>query len=217
MNLGNIAFVAPDTMTLDKSETVYLKLGIAQTIKELKKEIEEQGLKGEINAVKGVKIDSQMQAILTGGDDFKVTPITPDTLPVSNQVTTEWKWDVKAMRGGSLKLYLVLNAIVEYEDGAGKRPVTIKTFDKYYVVAVPWHENAFFKFFGNNWQWLWTTLIVPVGLWIWNRKRKKTRKVSSGKTQAEKTENVRAGLVRTERKKKNSTKESSDNKHPDKQ
>lgn len=176
MNIGNLAFVAPEAMTLDRSETVYLKLSIAQTIEQIQEEIKQEGLKGKIDAVKGIKIDSQMQAVLNGGDDFKVMPITPDTLPVSTQTTTEWKWDVRPLRGGNLKLYLTLNAIVEYEDGAGKRPVTIKTFDKVYIVAVPWSENTVVKFFGNNWQWLWTTLIVPVGLWVWNRKRKKPRK-----------------------------------------
>lgn len=155
-----------------------------------------------------------MQAVLTGGDDFKITPITPDTLPVSSQTTTEWKWDVKALRGGNLKLYLTLNAIVEYEDGAGKRPVTIKTFDKYYVVAVPWSENAALKFVGNNWQWVWTTLIIPVGLWLKNRKRKET----DGQTDNDDTEKIpeetgkkaQAGFVKSKSEKKHSTEESND-------
>jgi len=171
MNSGNIAFVPPETMTLEKSETVYLRLSIAQTVEELKQEIINEGLTGQIDTAKGIKIDSQMKAVLIGGEDFKVTPITPETLPVSNQTTTEWKWDVKALHSGNLKLYLTLNAIVEYEDGAGKHPVTIKTFDKNYTVAVPWSENAVFKFIGNNWQWLWTALIVPVVLWFLNRRR----------------------------------------------
>jgi len=206
MNLGNIAFVTPEAMTLEKSETVYLRLSIAQTIEELKQEIQNEGIKGQVNAVGGIKIDSQMQAVLTGGDDFKVTPITPDTLPISNQTTTEWKWDIKALRGGNLKLYLTLNAIVEYEDGAGKRPVTIRTFNKEYTVAVPWSENAVFKFAGNNWQWLWTTLIVPIGLWAWNRKRKKTRPSGIAAYQEEKK--TKAGFVKEEGEKKSHIKES---------
>jgi len=214
MNLGNIAFVTPETMTLEKSETVYLRLGIAQTIEELKQQIQTEGIKGQVDAVKGIKIDSQMQAILTGGkNDFEITPITPDTLPVSNQTTTEWKWDVKALHGGNLKLYLSINAIVEYEDGAGKHPVTIKTFDKVYTVAVPWSENPIIKFTGNNWQWLWTTLIVPVGLWFWNRKRKETRRLSGideykAEKKAQADRKAQAGFIKPENEKKNPTKES---------
>jgi hypothetical protein len=214
MNLGNIAFVTPENLTLGKSETVYLRLGMAQTIEDLKQEIENEGIKGQINTVKGIKVDSQMQAVLTAAeDDFKVTPITPDTLPISNQTSTEWKWDIVARRGGNLKLHLILNAIVEYEDGAGKRPVTIKTFDKTFIVAVPWSENAILKFFGNNWQWLWTTLVVPISLWFWNRKRKETRRKTGideykerMKEQVEKKS--KAGFVKSDSERKNSTKES---------
>jgi len=206
MNLGNIAFVAPEAMTLEKSETVYLELGIAQTAEDLKKSIEQQGLQGQVQVTTGIKVDNQMQAILRGGEDFKITPITPETLPISNQTITQWRWDVKALRPGTLKLYLVLNAIVDVEDGSGKRPYTIQTFEKQYVIAVPWSDNAIARFVGNNWQWLWTTLLVPAALWFINRKRKKRKKPSDA-PQTVKKEDAKPDSIGTGRKKKNPPKE----------
>lgn len=173
MDLGNIAFNVPPNMTLDKSEFIVLKLSLSQSPDNLKQILEGEHVAGDIKTDR-IKVDDNMQAILTG-DGFQITPVTAESLPISKQSTTEWKWDVRPLRSGVLRLHVVLNALVDV-DGTGKRPYPIKSFDHEYRVDVPWQNKPVFAFVGNNWQWLWTTLIIPVGAWVWNRRRKKKGK-----------------------------------------
>jgi hypothetical protein len=172
MDFGNIAFNVPTSMSLQKAETITLLLNLKQTTEELAQQLKNEGATGDIQKPPSIKVHDKMQAVISG-DGFQIMPWTPDILPVSKQETTQWRWDVRAQRAGTLKLHVVLNAIVDLDDGSGPRPYPIKTFDRTYVVEVPWQDGALANFFKNNYQWLWTTLIIPVGAWLWNRKRKK--------------------------------------------
>jgi hypothetical protein len=175
MEFGNIAFNVPPSMGLEKAERIELLLSLKQTEEELKGRLRDDGvIVNDIQAAR-VKISDKMQAGLSG-DGFLITPITPDTLPVSKQETTQWQWDVRALRGGTLHLHVVLNAIVDLDDGTGAHPYPIRTFEHTYDVEVPWSEGAVATFLKSNWQWLWITLVAPAGAWVWNRKRKKRAK-----------------------------------------
>jgi hypothetical protein len=173
MEFGNIAFNVPPSMSLNKAETIKLLLSPKQAVEELEQILREEGAAGNIKDAR-IKIHDRMQAVLSG-DGFQITPVTADTLPISRQEPTQWEWDVRAQRAGALKLNVVLNAIVDLDDGSGPRPYPIRTFSQTYIVEVPWQEGTVATFFKSNWQWLITTLIIPIGAWVWNRKRKKRR------------------------------------------
>jgi hypothetical protein len=172
MELGNIAFNVPPSMSLEKAETVVLLLSPKQSVAELEQKLHEEDAVGEIKNAK-IKIHDRMQAVLSG-DGFQITPVTADTLPVSQQEPTEWKWDVRAQRTGTLKLNVVLNAIVDVDDGSGPHPYPIRTFSQTYVVQVSWRDGAT-AFVRESWQWLWVILVAPVAAWLWFRNRTKRR------------------------------------------
>lgn len=182
MGVGDVAFNVPETVKLDAAETVELVLSPKQTGEELKEEVRSRGRAGRIESHR-IKISKRMQAVLTG-DGFKVTHITtPDTLPVSEDEPTRWLWDVRPERVGKVTLHLVVNAIVDFEDGAGQQPYTIKTFDKSYEVEVPRNEAAAGDprpaNSGGVWPWLLPALLVPAGgaaAWLWLRGRKRPRR-----------------------------------------
>ena len=44
------------------------------------------------------------------------------------------------------------------------------TFDRVINVEVTWNQWIF-QFFNDDWQWLWTALMVPIGGWLWKRKK----------------------------------------------
>jgi hypothetical protein len=179
MPLGEIAFNVPPSMELEKARTVVLLLSPKQTAKELEEQLHERGTAaGEIKHYR-IKISDKMQAVLSG-DGFLITPITSDTLPISSQEPTQWSWDVRPQRAGALNLHVILNAIVDLDDGQGPRPYPIRVFDQPYVVKVPRQEGAMATFFSNALPWLLAAVLVPgvVVAWLWYRGRKRPRAAS---------------------------------------
>lgn len=172
MEVGEIAFNVPPSMRLHEAQTIVLLLSPVKTAGELEQELRKEVVTGNVQQAT-IKISDTMQAVLSG-DGFQINPITPDTLPVSKQETTQWRWDVRPQRGGALRLHVVLNAIVEI-GGAGPRPYPLRTFSQTYVVDVPWREGAVATFFKDNWPWLWATVLLPGVALLWNRNRSRRR------------------------------------------
>lgn len=172
MQVGEIAFNVPPSMRLHEAETIVLLLRPQETAQqaaqELEKELRAAGAAGDIKQAT-IKIAETMQATLAG-DGFQIDPITPDTLPISAQQTTQWKWDVRPLRGGELHLHVVLNALVDL-DGKGARPYPLRTFSQTYVVEVPWRDGPVATFLKNNWPWLWAMVLIPGAVLLWGRRR----------------------------------------------
>lgn len=169
LDVGNIAFNTPESMSLKDPKKVELLLSTSLSEEELKKAVAKQNVQGEIQA-ESIQISDQMEANLSG-DGFQITDVLPARRPISRTGTTEWKWDVRALKEGKLRLHLTLNALVTI--GGSSELYPIKTFDKEYVVTVG-VTDAVVGFAKDHWQWLWTTIFLPVGAWMWKRRRTST-------------------------------------------
>lgn len=184
MGVGNIAFNAPPGMKLDEVQTITLLLSPKQTKEELGRVLQEDGAVGDIKT-RSIKMGRQMQAVLTG-DGFRIDRVpadAPDTQEVSKSDPTTWKWDVRPVRAGRLSLHVVVNAIVDFNDGRGMRPYNIKTFDEFYDVEVPGPTAAGEApaRYGLAWPWLLPALLVPAlgaAAWLWLRGRGRRRAAS---------------------------------------
>ena len=144
LNWGNIAFNTPPTMGYGETRTIHLIVDPSRSIPELEESIAEAGPKEGAR----VQIAPRMQAQLTG-DGFSITPITPDSQPVSNKGPTEWKWDIRPKGFGSQSLHLSLNALLKVEGES--LPRSIKTFDKNIVVQVVWPATVI-AYPQDHWQ-----------------------------------------------------------------
>jgi len=165
---AEIAFKAPPKMGYGETKQVRLLLSETISAPQL-----EQILQDTNNVTtNSVKVADIMEAHLVG-DDFTISPVTPETTPISGQQLTEWKWDIKPKAFGKMPLHLSLNAHVTV-DGE-ERTRSIKTFDTTIYVQVTGFRSVTI-FFVNNWQWLWTTIIVPIVFWAWHKKRKVKKK-----------------------------------------
>jgi hypothetical protein len=165
---GRIAFNAPDSVVeLDQSFTIQLLLDPAKTVDELETMIRASGPTESHQ----IKISENMQARLTG-NGFEITAITPEEQLISARETTEWKWEVKAVKPGSQRLYLTLSAMIKFQGETKSR--AIRTFEREMLVTVSLRKRVL-TFLGKNWQWLWTALIVPVMGWLWRRRSAKKR------------------------------------------
>jgi hypothetical protein len=166
MDWGNIAFNAPERMRLDSPSTIHLVLSPQTSIEELKAKV---AAAGEREGAR-IRISELMEAHLSGAE-FKISPINPETQAVSQNEITEWKWEVVPIRGGRHNLYLTLTAIIEI--GERVRPRRIRTFDKTIEVEVSGWRSAFVVF-RENWEWMWTLVVFPVGAWLWRRQKRAT-------------------------------------------
>lgn len=162
LQLGNIAFNTPIALNIEDTVTIHLAISQSAAVPELKKLISENG------AVEGaqVLISNDMEAHLSGAG-FKITPVTQERQAVSSNLT-EWKWDITPTAEGHQQLHLSLDAIITVHDASLHR--TIRTFDKPIEVQVTPKQRVL-GFVRNNWQWLWTALLLPIGGWLWKKRR----------------------------------------------
>lgn len=164
LQLGNIAFNAQRSMNLHTTSIIHLLLGLSAPIDELKGMIKAEGDKEGAR----IRVSDRMEARLSG-PNFGITAITDEIQLVSRSYITEWQWEVKPTSRGRNHLHLTLSALITI-DGVST-PRVIRTFDKIIDVEVNWHDRVF-SFFENNWQWLWTAILIPIAAWLWKRKKR---------------------------------------------
>jgi hypothetical protein len=163
LRLANVAFNAPATMRLDEPMVIQLLLSGKQSIRELKQKLTALGdREGE-----QIRASDSMEADLTGAG-FDIVPVTPTVRFVDRDEVTEWKWEVTPNESGERRLHLTLSALIDV--GNSEKPYTVRTFERTLVVNVPFRVRLE-AFVDENWQWLWTALVLPVGLWLLQRRR----------------------------------------------
>jgi hypothetical protein len=165
LDWGNIAFNAPATMRYSQPHPVELLLSPSLSVADLQAQLQEKA--GTESA--RVRISNRMEAQLTGRG-FTIQAQGPDLQAVTSQQITRWKWDVTPTEHGRQMLHLALSAHI---DVAGRdTPLVVRTYDREIQVdiTVPQRVSGFI---GQNWQWLWAAIVVPIAGYLWKRKRKR--------------------------------------------
>ena len=169
---GNIAFNAPDRMSIGKSKIIEAKLSTNLPANVLITQLTEAGKKESASLI----VADRMSATLNGGGAFDVAPSGPQQQFISRQEVTTWTWEVTPKQIGTQFLILSFDAVLTVDGKDGTR--NVNTFKRSIEVEVAWPATPsewleWFKKSFENVSWLWATILVPVGLWIWNRLRKK--------------------------------------------
>ncbi len=166
LQLGNIIYNAPTSMNIRETTGIQLMLSVSETIDELKQMITASGDVQSAN----IQVSDVMSATLSASPTvFEITPNTPDTQAISSTETNQWSWNVTALEPGNQILNLTINVILNGE------PHTLRVFSQNINVNVPL-PSRLSSFWGSNWQWLWTTILLPIGGWIWHWYNKKNKK-----------------------------------------
>jgi hypothetical protein len=169
---GNIAFNTPDRIPLGKSRVIEAKLSTNVPPNVLLTQLSEAGAKESAS----IKVSDRMTATLIGGGAFDVLPSGPQQQFISKKEVTTWTWVVTPKQGGTQFLMLSFDAVLSVDGKDGMR--TINTFKRKIQIDVPWPETpsewfVLLKNWFENVSWFWLTILVPVGLWLWNKFRKK--------------------------------------------
>jgi len=167
------AFVIPEAMVVGKSSHVHFDLSFGKTMEAMVQDLHNE-LPSETVRTALIRSSPVAQARLTG-QSFQITAITAEEQPVSSTTTT-WEWEVVPKTRGNHPLHLSIDAVVS--GGSDPLKKTVQTFEKQIAVKVSmvaWAGNAI----AANWQWLWTTLLVPIAGFIWAKRRKTTNKTTN--------------------------------------
>jgi hypothetical protein len=105
--------------------------------------------------------------------DDKTFSIVPDNdaeqlIEDGNEVT-KWSWNVTPLKSGGANLKIVV-AIIKN----GNKKETVYQ-DNVNVKTNPGKTIPIF--IGKYWQWFLSTLIIPFGVWLYNKKKEKEKEV----------------------------------------
>lgn len=169
-NRGWIAYSVPESMKVKKSYHVKVRIskkGLqskAQLILGNSDALDNPNYPS-IAVIEDVKVCSQMSAELRGNSEcFQITSLSTKTQDIDVEGYTEWDFVVTPKIAGQSQLKLV---------------VQVRNLDKDIIVFsrnievdsnVPVVVRGFFE---KYWQWLVTTLVIPIFIYFWNRKKKK--------------------------------------------
>jgi hypothetical protein len=155
---GRIEFNVPKTLKLGESAVIHLVLSLHETQEELKKRITEVG---ETQGAQ-IKVSDEMEAHLSSSA-FTILVLRDERQPVSAVETTEWEWSIEPTKTGRQTLYLTVSAFVRVTGEERKRPLV--TFSRPLEIRVTPYDRAR-GFVQDNWKWLWTTILAPLGAWF---------------------------------------------------
>jgi hypothetical protein len=169
--MGWIAYSVPETMKTFK--TYSIKVRISKNSNGQNKAVLILGDDDAINnseypslaTIDDIKISGEMTAELrVDSDAFIIKSLSTKVQNIDNESYTEWEWTVTPKRSGESPLKLVIKVKDINKD--------IVVFNKNIKVK----KNVSVEvggFFDSNWQWLMTTIIIPVFIYFWNRKKKR--------------------------------------------
>jgi uncharacterized protein YchJ len=128
-------------------------------IEKVERQITEK-MKGEGPAqARRIKV-SRFMTLLLVGEDFKVTPLQPDRQEIVGNFRT-WEWNIEPTSGGTKVLSLT---IVTYTDEPGSS-TSISDVEDWTVEVYVTASDRVSRFVRDNWQWLFSAVLVPVAGW----------------------------------------------------
>lgn len=107
---------------------------------------------------------SKILSVTLLAPDFKVLALAPDRQALSETEITEWKWDLSGAPPGKHDIHLSINAIVTVDNDRAER--SIKTFESTVTVEIT-PQQWLLAMLKEHMQWIWSTLLLPTGMWLW--------------------------------------------------
>lgn len=167
---GWIAYSVPEEMKVAKSYSIKVRISkkTGQTKADLilgNHDAINNPQLPSIATIEDVKVSGEMSAELRAdGESFDIKALSTPVQNIDNESYTEWEWIVTPKKSGSSPIKLIIK-VKELNKDIVVFNKSIK-IQKNVTVAVE-------GFFEKYWQWLMTTIIIPIFIYFWNRKKKK--------------------------------------------
>jgi len=161
---ANLVFKIPDSVELNNRIRAQLLVDLEKSIEDLQ----------EANTAKGTPITGsvKLSRVITArliAPDFEVTAIEPEEQALIAGQTATWNWSLLPKASGTYDVTLTIDAKVEVNNR--EKTAHIRTFERTVKVTVT-PTQVIFSFINENWQWLWSALLVPLFLWFWKSNKR---------------------------------------------
>lgn len=164
---ANMVFsVDPKRSNISDQIAVSVLVDLTQSLEDLKK----SAGNSEIVSAAQIRVSKVMIARVVA-PNFTVVPITPEEQPISQSETTRWDWQLIPTKTGRHEIHITINAEVTV-DGATKVR-NIETFRETVEIEITtWQVVK--GWISKYWQWSFSTLLLPLGIWLWKRRESKS-------------------------------------------
>ncbi len=159
--VGEIVYKVPDTMIVFHEYIITVRISKEQGTTEIT-----ENLQGNITR-KTIKTSERMEVILVDSSPdsaFRIKNINKSGQIIDSVDYTEWKFGVKPLKPGRKTLNLVVSII----NGDNIKQKVYS--DEIHVKANIGGEVK--SWWSKYWQWVFTTVIIPLVIYFWKRKKK---------------------------------------------
>jgi len=173
---GSALFSPPETMRVGETKLVEVRV-VPMTGEEIEEDDQiratltanlDQGDGADEVLVIPLRVSTVMSARLTG-NAFKIEALTAEEqIRTSDDLYLSWIWEVTPQRAGEQRLTLYLSVVVNAE-GLGDKTHTTDEVRSVQVEANPFYSIRLF--FGTNWEWVATGLLLPALGWGYRKLR----------------------------------------------
>ena len=165
--MGRVVFACPPAMKVSDPEHVEVRIS-GNPKEDLLAGLKDRGVPIEEPS----RIAPVMKVSLTPEESgvFDIKSLSEDQQVMSPESFSQWVWSVTPLKSGVHNLYLTVNVLVDVPGfGAQKRQIPVLT-QAVQVQTNP--TDSVSQFWTSNWQWIASTLLIPLGLWLWRERSK---------------------------------------------
>lgn len=166
LKTASMVFIVPDHANIKDTITVQLLIDPSKSLDEIVESVTVNGVK----TTKRIQISKIVEATLTA-PDFKIDAVTPEQQAITSTQPTEWLWKLTPESAGSHEVSLSVVAIVDVGDKSAMHH--IKTYEQNVIVDIK-ATQMISSWVEKYWQWLFSTLIIPLAVWFYKNKFKKS-------------------------------------------
>ncbi len=180
---GTMAYSVPEEMKV--GNTYNIKLRISKDNNKIQLingdrdiTISDTSIKS-IVTIESIRVEPIMSSQLVSDEkSFEIKSLSTEVQNIEESGYTEWQWLIKPLKGGENFLKLVVKVRVKEDGQEFYKDITV--FDK----KIPVKSNTIFtvkSFLSQYWQWIMTTIIIPLIIWFYKKRSEDKKNNKSSK------------------------------------
>jgi hypothetical protein len=165
---GRVLFDPPAAMKQGKKERVTVRIS-KNALEDLKKDIPPD----RNTTIDELDVLPFMTVKLSGGDAFEVDSLEKkEDQFVGADRFTDWNYEITPLKSGEQELDLSVGTRIKLPMG-GEEVRFYPLYERKVRVTVSlWYSTT--HFFGDHWEWIAGTVLIPLLVWAWSNRKNKT-------------------------------------------
>lgn len=163
---ANIAVSITERANINEDVRVELLISLQKEAENLIHDLSESG-----KHFSSPIIVSRILSATVTAPDFEVKNITPERQILSKTDNTNWLWTLKPNKVGVHRIDIGVTAILKMDNE--ETEYQIKTFKKTVEIEIT-PAQIIFGWISKYWQWLASTIVLPLLLWAYKSRKKST-------------------------------------------